>query len=80
MPHRPSIGLLLYYTNERVESLGQVHWGLDLTHDALAPIYTSYTWLESEASTLQKTPQLGTLVWWFGDLGDKVVIYTDPEL
>ncbi|KAE8138166.1 hypothetical protein BDV38DRAFT_73214 [Aspergillus pseudotamarii] len=96
-PHRPCIGLLLYYVNEGVESLGQVHWGCDLTRNFLAPIClekgngdgkdyikdalrdTSCTWLECEAGTLQKIPQHGTLVWWFGDLGNKVVIYTDPE-
>ncbi|KAE8329191.1 hypothetical protein BDV39DRAFT_191412 [Aspergillus sergii] len=37
--HRPCIGLLLYYEEGRVESLGQVHWDLDLTQDVLAPIY-----------------------------------------
>ena len=93
-PHRPCIGLLLYYTKERVESLGQVRWDRDLTYDVLAPINleigningkdyikgvqrdTACTQLDSEVGVWQKIPQHGTLVWWFGNLGDKVALYT----
>ncbi|RAQ40597.1 hypothetical protein AFGD_008993 [Aspergillus flavus] len=95
-PHRPCIGLLLYYTKERVESLGQVRWDRDLTYDVLAPINleigningkdyikgvqrdTACTQLDSEVGVWQKIPQHGTLVWWFGNLGDKVALYNDP--
>ncbi|KOC09114.1 hypothetical protein AFLA70_341g001221 [Aspergillus flavus AF70] len=95
-PHRPCIGLLLYYTKERVESLGQVRWDRDLTYDVLARINleigningkdyikgvqrdTACTQLDSEVGVWQKIPQHGTLVWWFGNLGDKVALYNDP--
>ncbi|KAE8338391.1 hypothetical protein BDV24DRAFT_176815 [Aspergillus arachidicola] len=95
--HRPCIGLLLYYEEGRIESLGQVRWDRDLTHDVLAPMYiekgnidgkdyikgiqrdTACTWPESKVSTWRKIPENGTIVWWFGHLGDKVAIYKDPE-
>ncbi|RAL04253.1 uncharacterized protein BO80DRAFT_491448 [Aspergillus ibericus CBS 121593] len=38
-PHRPYLGLLLFYNDQHVESLGQVRWDLDMNQEILSPMY-----------------------------------------
>ncbi|KAE8143712.1 hypothetical protein BDV38DRAFT_231964 [Aspergillus pseudotamarii] len=37
--HSPCIGLLLFYSDQHIESLGQVRWDYDLTQQVLKPTY-----------------------------------------
>ena len=38
-PHRPCLGLHLFYNDHRIEAIGQVCWDRDLTQEILAPMY-----------------------------------------
>ena len=37
--HHPISGLLLFFTDEHVESLRQAHWDYDLSQEILMPMY-----------------------------------------
>lgn len=93
--HHPCLGLLLYYKDRQVESLGQVRWDQDLSHEVFAPIHIENSSIDGKnyiknvqrdaaCSGLnlgiggwQELPQHGTIVWWFGHLGDNIIIYND---
>ncbi|KAM5434619.1 hypothetical protein MferCBS31731_006721 [Microsporum ferrugineum] len=93
--HNPCIGLLLYYRCDRVESLGQIRWDRDVSHEAFSPIcirrssvngkgYIKDVQRSSEcykanerSDEWQELPQTGSIVWWFGHLGDAINIYND---
>ncbi|WEW56791.1 hypothetical protein PRK78_002245 [Emydomyces testavorans] len=90
--HHPCCGLLLYYQDRRIESLGQIRWDQGLSHELLAPIHieisnfdgknyvkdiygaTADGGLKLGIGGLQ-LPERGTIVWWFGRLGDRIDIY-----
>ncbi|KAL5360702.1 hypothetical protein BJX96DRAFT_165361 [Aspergillus floccosus] len=90
--HQPCLGLLLSYSDEHMESLGQVRWDLDLTQEVLHPVYIEKVTIEgqdyikdirsdtldfneSRAATgeVQKLPRDGTIIWWSGRVGDKIL-------
>lgn len=105
--HHPCLGLLLYYQNGQVESLGQIRWDQDLSHEVLAPIRIQSADIIDETDIIDGRrknhiknvqrdalpadsglldegvdewlvlPEYGTIVWWFGHIGDRVVIYND---
>ncbi|KAL4808050.1 hypothetical protein BDV18DRAFT_158168 [Aspergillus unguis] len=87
--HRPLIGLLLHYDDGHVESVGQFRWDQEITPDILAPVHIQYGFTkegrylktietrEQEKSDWYKVPLSGTLVWWFGHLGEEIATYAD---
>ncbi|KAB8214179.1 hypothetical protein BDV33DRAFT_196335 [Aspergillus novoparasiticus] len=38
-PHHPCLGLLLYYSDGHIESIGQVRWDHDISQETVRPIY-----------------------------------------
>lgn len=89
--HNPCIGMLLYYEDGHIESVGQVHWNLKMERDIHTPVAISTAFgagtkyvksivpcsPRSRAPELLILPERGTIVWWFSYRGDEVVIYDD---
>ncbi|PLN77264.1 hypothetical protein BDW42DRAFT_6312 [Aspergillus taichungensis] len=93
--HHPCLGILLFYSDEHIESIGQVRWDHDLHHETTRPMYIENgfidgrvyikdirsgihdTELDVERRAWQKVPEDGIIVWWFSQLGDKIIIYDD---
>ncbi|ODM19629.1 hypothetical protein SI65_04614 [Aspergillus cristatus] len=93
--HQSCLGLLLYYEDGHLESLGQVRWDRDLEHEVLAPFRVenvvvggknyikdvrkdaAYTGNFLKESKWQSVPRYGTLIWWFGHMGNRITIYHD---
>ncbi|KAB8227557.1 uncharacterized protein BDW43DRAFT_304532 [Aspergillus alliaceus] len=92
-PHCPCLGLLLFYSDEHIESIGQVRWDHDLSQETVRPMYIENgvvdgrdyikdirsgiydTELNVERSGFQKLPEHGIIVWWFSQLGDRIITY-----
>ncbi|KAL4926386.1 uncharacterized protein BDV17DRAFT_293601 [Aspergillus undulatus] len=86
--HHPYLGLILNYKDGHVEFIGQIRWHRDIAPEKRAPIHIQYGSLnnksyindiatcELESPHSQKIPAQGTVVWWLGQLGDEVAIYT----
>ncbi|KAE8153152.1 hypothetical protein BDV25DRAFT_127481 [Aspergillus avenaceus] len=92
-PHSPCLGMLLFYRDEHIESLGQVRWDKDLTQEVVHPTFLENATVDgkpyikgvygdidrngfhSELGQVQELPRSGTIAWWFGQRGDKIVIY-----
>jgi hypothetical protein len=90
--HHPCIGLLLYYEDGSVESLGQIRWDLEISDKILAPIRIQHSNKAgknyianvqqailsgcnmAEEDGWQEIPNHGIIVWWFGRLGDMLVV------
>lgn len=89
--HNPCIGMLLYYEDGHVESVGRVHWNLEMGRDIHTPVAISTAFIagakyvksivpcspRSPAPELMILPERGTIVWWFSYHGDEVIIYDD---
>jgi hypothetical protein len=93
--HHPCLGLLLFYSDQHIESLGQVRWDHDLTQEIPEPMYVENGTIDGrgyikdirsdihdcelsvETGGWQKLPKYGIIVWWFGQLGDRIVTYND---
>lgn len=91
--HCPCIGLLLYYEDGSTEALGQTRWDQEITPDIRGPIRIRNIVDEQgsfhvtdvqtacpthpEDDSWQVFPSHGTVVWWFGQLGDKVSVYNE---
>lgn len=39
LPHRPCIGLLLFYDDQHIEALGEIRWEFDMSQEVMAPRY-----------------------------------------
>lgn len=93
LPHRPCIGLLLYYDDGGIESLGQIRWDRKMSDRIFAPVcllrgiedgkhyvkdVRAITGPSSkrieEAEDWLGIPTHGSLIWWFGHLGDHLTL------
>ena len=92
-PHGPCLGLLLFYSDGRIESIGQVRWDRDTSQEVFIPRYIVHdvvggrdyvrdiqsvideTRLYVERREWQRLPEDGTIVWWFSQLGDRIMTY-----
>lgn len=90
--HHPITGLLLFFSDEHIESLGQFRWECDTSQEILQPTYierdtvgrrhyikdirggTDDSGIDLMAGQWQRLPRAGSIVWWFGDVGDIITI------
>lgn len=93
-PHCPCPSLLLFYSDDHIESIGQIRWDRDLAQEVLRPTLIEHGTfdgqnyikdvrtethgpeLSTEPDQVQKLPQCGTIVWWFGPIGDQILIHS----
>ncbi|KAL4939219.1 hypothetical protein BDV06DRAFT_199330 [Aspergillus oleicola] len=89
--HFPYTGMILRYADNHLESVGQVRMDRKISPEIRCPIQIQHCYNIGEhkqyiggISTSEKgndqweeIPQRGTLVWWFGPLGDQVSVFDD---
>ncbi|KAJ9370750.1 hypothetical protein DTO282E5_4510 [Paecilomyces variotii] len=94
-PHNPCLGMLLFYGDRHIESIGQICWQHGLTEEILKPMYVEIGYIDErgyirnirsdlddpelvlQTGEWQRLPNHGTIVWWFGRFGDRIITYDD---
>lgn len=85
--HNPCIGMMLYYEDGHIESVGPVRWNLKMEQDIRTPVAISTDFCDGakyvkdivpcspRSHALKALSDNGTIVWWFSTYGDEVGIY-----